>query len=44
MGEMMSDELLRVENLHVSVEGTSILNGLNLTINRGEKLNRTDSV
>ena len=36
MGEMMSDELLRVENLHVSVEGTSILNGLNLTINRGE--------
>ena len=32
----MSDELLRVENLHVSVEGTSILNGLKLTINRGE--------
>ena len=36
MGEMMGDELLRVENLHVSVEGTPILKGLNLTINRGE--------
>ena len=36
MGEMMGDALLRVENLHVSVEGTPILNGLNLTINRGE--------
>ena len=33
---MVSDKLLRVENLHVSVEGTPILNGLNLTINRGE--------
>tara|TARA_B100001094_G_scaffold75831_1_gene72221 strand:+ start:6194 stop:6949 length:756 start_codon:yes stop_codon:yes gene_type:complete len=36
MGEKMVDELLRVENLHVSVDGTPILNGLNLTINRGE--------
>ena len=36
MGEGMADEILRVENLHVSVEGTPILNGVNLTINRGE--------
>ena len=33
---MMGGELLRVENLHVSVDGTPILNGLNLTIHRGE--------
>ena len=36
MGERMVDEILRVENLHVSVEGTPILNGVNLIINRGE--------
>lgn len=35
-GNGMSDEILRVENLHVSVDDTRILNGLNLTINRGE--------
>ncbi|MBT3477181.1 MAG: Fe-S cluster assembly ATPase SufC [Euryarchaeota archaeon] len=32
----MADEILRVENLHVSVEGTPILKGLSLTIHRGE--------
>ena len=32
----MGEEILRVENLHVSVEETPILNGMNLTINRGE--------
>ena len=36
MGEGMVDEILRVENLHVQVEGTPILKGVNLTINRGE--------
>ena len=36
MGVAMSEEMLRVENLHVSVEGTSIIKGLNLTIHRGE--------
>jgi len=36
MGEAVTDEILRVENLHVSVEGTPILKGVNLTINRGE--------
>ena len=36
MGEGMVDEILRVENLHVHVEGTPILKGVNLTINRGE--------
>ena len=29
MGVAMSEEMLRVENLHVSVEGTSIIKGLN---------------
>ena len=29
-------ELLRVENLHVSVEGKEILKGIDLTINKGE--------
>ena len=29
-------EILRIENLHVSVEGTAIIKGLNLTINQGE--------
>ena len=33
---VMADEILRVENLHVNVEGTPILKGDNLTINRGE--------
>ncbi len=32
----MSEEILRIENLHVSVDGTPILNGMDLTINRGE--------
>ena len=32
----MSKELLKVENLHVSVEGKEIIRGLNLTINAGE--------
>ena len=32
----MADEILRVEDLHVSVEDTPILNGMNLTIHRGE--------
>ena len=35
-GVAMSQEMLRIENLHVSVEGTPIIKGLNLTINRGE--------
>ena len=34
----MADEILRVEDLHVSVDETPILNGMNLTINRGEIL------
>lgn len=29
-------EILRIENLHVSVEQTPILKGLSLTINQGE--------
>ena len=33
---VMAEEILRIENLHVSVEGTSISNGVNLTIHRGE--------
>ena len=36
MGEGMVEEILRIENLHVHVEGTPILKGVNLTINRGE--------
>ena len=32
----MSRKSLRIENLHVSVEGKSILRGVNLTINQGE--------
>jgi Fe-S cluster assembly ATP-binding protein len=36
IGMTMADEILRVEDLHVSVEGTSILRGMNLLINRGE--------
>lgn len=36
MGTTMTDEILRVENLHVSVEGTEILKGMSLTIHRGE--------
>ncbi len=32
----MVDEILRVEDLHVSVDGTPILKGMSLTINRGE--------
>jgi len=33
---MLADEILRVENLYVSVEGTPIIKGLSLTIHRGE--------
>ena len=36
LGVAMSEEMLRVENLHVSVDNTPILKGLTLTINRGE--------
>jgi len=36
LGMAMSKEILRVENLHVSVEGTPILNGMDLVIHRGE--------
>jgi len=32
----VSQKTLRIENLHVSVEGKSILRGVNLTINKGE--------
>jgi len=32
----MAEEILRIEDLHVSVEGTPILNGMDLVINRGE--------
>ena len=32
----MPEEILRVEDLHVSVEGTPILKGMSLTIHRGE--------
>ena len=32
----MGDEILRVEDLHVSVDDTPILNGMSLTIRRGE--------
>ncbi len=32
----MSEEMLRVENLHVSVDNTPILKGLSITIHRGE--------
>jgi Fe-S cluster assembly ATP-binding protein len=32
----MADEILRVTDLHVSVEGTPILKGMSLTIHRGE--------
>ena len=35
-GMTMADEILRVEDLHVSVDETPILNGMSLTINRGE--------
>jgi len=33
----MTEEILRIENLHVKVEDTPILHGLTLTVNRGEK-------
>lgn len=33
----MSEEILRIENLRVNVEDTPILQGLSLTVNRGEK-------
>jgi len=32
----MSEEVLRIENLHVSVEGVDILKGLTMTIHKGE--------
>ena len=33
----MPEEILRIENLHVTVEDTPILHGLSLTVHRGEK-------
>ena len=36
MGENMTDVLLRVENLHVSVGDTPIIQGISLEIKRGE--------
>ncbi len=33
---VVSEEILRIENLHVSVAGTPILKGVNLVIHRGE--------
>lgn len=35
-GMAMAEEILRIEDLHVSVEGTPILNGMDLVIQRGE--------
>lgn len=35
-GMTMADEILKVHDLHVSVEDTPILNGMSLTIHRGE--------
>lgn len=32
----MSEQLLKVNNLHASIDGKEILKGINLTINRGE--------
>jgi len=32
----MSEEVLQIENLHVSVEGVDILKGLTMTIHKGE--------
>lgn len=32
----MSEQLLKVDNLHASIDGKEILKGINLTINRGE--------
>ena len=36
LGETMSDEVLRIENLHASVDGTPIIKGLSLKISKGE--------
>ena len=36
IGETMSDLILDISNLHVSVEGKEIIKGINLTINSGE--------
>ena len=36
MGEDMSNVILEIKNLHVSVEGNEIIKGINLTINSGE--------
>jgi len=36
IGTNMGDEVLNIDGLHVSVEGTEILKGLSLTINLGE--------
>ena len=36
IGESMSEEILNISNLHISVEGTEIIKGLSLTINKGE--------
>ena len=36
MVRVMSEEILKISNLHISVEGTEIIKGLSLTINKGE--------
>ena len=36
MGEKLSKVILQIKNLHVSVEGTKILKGVDLTIKSGE--------
>ncbi len=36
LGETLSDVVLDIQNLHVSVEGNEIIKGLSLTINAGE--------
>jgi len=36
IGESMSEEILNISNLHISVEGTEIIKGLSLKINKGE--------
>ena len=33
---VMSEEILKISNIHVSVEDTEIIKGLSLTINKGE--------
>ena len=35
-GFAMKEKILEIRNLHASIEGKQILNGVNLTINKGE--------